>query len=44
MTLRRRLTDFLGLHRSMGALLAMVILVGMGEKLGERFLPIYILA
>ena len=44
MTLRRRLIDFLGLRRSMAALLAMVILVGMGEKLGERFLPIYILA
>ncbi len=44
MTFRRRLIDFLGLRRSMAALLAMVILVGMGEKLGERFLPIYILA
>lgn len=44
MTLQRRIIDFLGLRRSMAALLAMVILVGMGEKLGERFLPIYILA
>jgi MFS family permease len=40
----RRITDFLGLRRSVVALLTMVILVGMGEKLGERFLPIYILA
>lgn len=44
MTLSRRITSFLGLRRSVAAMLAMVILVGMGEKLGERFLPIYILA
>lgn len=44
MTLRRRLINFLGLRKNIAALLAMVILVGMGEKLGERFLPIYILA
>ncbi len=44
MSLRRRIINFLGLRRSMAALLGMVILVGMGEKLGERFLPIYILA
>jgi MFS family permease len=40
----RRIIDFLGLRRSVVALLTMVILVGMGEKLGERFLPVYILA
>jgi MFS family permease len=40
----RRITSFLGLRRSVAAMLGMVILVGMGEKLGERFLPIYILA
>ena len=44
MKAHRRIIDFLGLRRSVVALLAMVILVGMGEKLGERFLPIYILA
>jgi MFS family permease len=44
MTAHRRIIDFLGLRRSVVALLTMVILVGMGEKLGERFLPIYILA
>ncbi len=44
MTLRRRLINFLGLRKNIAALLAMVVLVGMGEKLGERFLPIYILA
>mgnify|MGYP000976989967 CR=1 FL=1 len=28
----------------LGVFVAMVILVGMGEKMGERFLPLYILA
>ncbi|MCX6029487.1 MAG: MFS transporter [Chloroflexi bacterium] len=44
MPLRRRLIDFLGLRKNIAALLAMVILVGMGEKMAERFLPIYLLA
>jgi len=39
-----RLTDFLALQRSTVGVLAMVVLVGMGEKMAERFLPIYILA
>lgn len=39
-----KLRDFLGLKRSMVALLGMVVLVGMGEKMAERFLPIYIVA
>ena len=38
------MTDFLGLNLSMAAMLAMVVLVGMGERLAERFLPIYLLA
>lgn len=40
----RSVVEFLGLHRSMAALLAMVVLVGLGEKMAERFLPIYLLA
>ena len=40
----RGVADFLGLRRSMIGLLGMVILVGMGEKLAERFLPIYLIA
>ena len=44
----RRLTHvaiaFLGLSRGMIGLLAMVILVGMGERMAERFLPIYLMA
>ena len=39
-----RLSRFLGLQRSTVGVLAMVILVGMGERMAERFLPIYILA
>ena len=39
-----RLTAFLGLQRSTVGVLAMVVLVGMGERMAERFLPIYMLA
>jgi MFS family permease len=39
-----RLSAFLGLQRSTVGVLAMVVLVGMGERMAERFLPIYILA
>jgi MFS family permease len=40
----RRLVEFLGLRRSLVGLLSMVVLVGIGEKLAERFLPIYLIA
>ncbi len=40
----RRLSSFLALSPGMIGLLAMVILVGMGEKMAERFLPIYLMA
>ena len=36
--------SFLGLERNILALLAMVILVGLGEKMAERFLPLYLMA
>jgi MFS family permease len=39
-----RLSGFLGLQRGTVGVLAMVVLVGMGERMAERFLPIYILA
>jgi hypothetical protein len=39
-----RLSAFLGLQRSTIGVLAMVVLVGMGERMAERFLPIYMLA
>lgn len=40
----RRLFHFLGLQRSMVGLLGMVVLVGMGERMAERFLPLYLMA
>ena len=39
-----RISEFLGLQRSTVGVLAMVVLVGMGERMAERFLPIYMLA
>ncbi|MEW5795938.1 MAG: MFS transporter [Candidatus Zixiibacteriota bacterium] len=44
MSLLKRLADFFALKRSMIAMLGMVILVGMGERMAERFLPIYLMA
>ena len=41
---RAKLSDFLGLTKSTTGLLIMVVLVGMGERMAERFLPIYLLA
>jgi MFS family permease len=43
-TRKARILGFLGLQRSTIAVLAMVVLVGMGERMAERFLPIYLLA
>ena len=40
----RNVSDFLGLTKSTTGLLFMVVLVGMGERMAERFLPIYLLA
>jgi MFS family permease len=40
----KRLINFLGLQRSIATMLVMVVLVGMGEKMAERFLPLYLLA
>ena len=37
-------SDFLGLTKSTAGLLFMVVLVGMGERMAERFLPIYLLS
>lgn len=39
-----RISAFLALQKSTVGLLIMVILVDMGERLGERFLPIYLMA
>ncbi len=44
LTILHRIPAFLGLQRSIFGLLCMVILVGMGERMAERFLPIYLIA
>ncbi len=44
MTPKTRLKDFLARNTSMTAMLVMVIFVGMGEKMAERFLPLYLIA
>ena len=44
MTKIQPLTKFLGLQKSTVGMLLMVILVGMGERMAERFLPIYLIA
>jgi len=41
---RQAIADFLGLKKNILVLLAMVILVGLGEKMSERFLPLYLVA
>ena len=44
MSRAKLVADFLGLTKSTAGLLFMVVLVGMGERMAERFLPIYLLA
>lgn len=39
-----KISGFLALQRSTVGVLAMVVLLGMGERMAERFLPIYMLA
>jgi MFS family permease len=38
------ISEFLGLRKSTVGILFMVILAGMGERMAERFLPIYLIA
>ena len=40
----KKIADFFGLKKSIVAVLSMVILIGMGEKMAERFLPLYLIA
>ncbi len=40
----KKLVDHLGLRRSLVGALGMAVLVGMGEKMAERFLPVYLIA
>ena len=41
---RQKITGFFGLNKSIAALLFMVVFVGLGERMAERFLPIYLMA
>ncbi len=40
----RRAIAFFGLNSSVLAMIVMVVLIGLGEKMAERFLPLYIVA
>ncbi len=40
----KRFSEFLALKKNTATLLVMVLLVGMGERIAERFLPLYLLA
>ena len=40
--LRQRIVAFFGLRQNIVVLMLMVILVGLGEKMAERFLPLYL--
>ncbi|OHD68021.1 MAG: MFS transporter [Spirochaetes bacterium RBG_13_68_11] len=40
----RRAADFLGLNASMIAMIVLVVFLGLGEKMAERFLPLYLVA
>jgi len=44
MRARQQLVEFFGIRKNIAVLLVMVVLVGMGEKMAERFLPIYLVA
>lgn len=40
----KKISQFFGFNASVGSMLIMVIVLGLGEKMGERFLPVYLLA
>ena len=42
--LARRGTALLGLNASMIAMIVLVVFIGLGEKMAERFLPLYLIA
>lgn len=44
MSTGRRLVDFLGLRKNIVGLLGMVILVGIGEKMPDQFIPVFLIA
>jgi MFS family permease len=42
--IKSQLVNFFGINKNISAMIIMVVLIGMGEKMAERFLPLYILA
>lgn len=42
--IKKRLASFFGVNSSIVSMLIMVILIGLGEKMAERFLPLYLIA
>ena len=44
LTLIHKIKAFLGLTASMLAMIVLVIFIGLGEKMAERFLPLYLMA
>lgn len=42
--LGNRIKDFFGINKNISAMIILVVLVMLGEKMGERFLPLYVLA
>ncbi len=42
--LGKRIAGFFGLNASMVAMITLVVFIGLGEKMAERFLPLYLLA
>ncbi|MFI5237072.1 MAG: MFS transporter [Ignavibacteriales bacterium] len=42
--LKTRFINFFGINKNISAMVIMVVLIMLGEKMGERFLPLYILA
>jgi MFS family permease len=43
-SLKNRFIHFFGINKNITAMIILVVLVMLGEKMGERFLPLYILA
>jgi MFS family permease len=44
MSATRRVLSFLGLNQSIAGMLVVVVFVGLGERLAERFVPVYLMA
>jgi MFS family permease len=44
MTWLNRLRSFFGLNASMLAMIVLVVFIGLGERMAERFLPLYLMA